>query len=81
MANPVTEFDEYRHELLARLAGDDPVAVLQATLDEVPRPVAGAAAEQLSRAPAPGEWSPRHVLNHLADTDLVYGTPHQPGHE
>jgi hypothetical protein len=74
MTDPVTEFEEYRQELLASLAGDDPVAVLRATLDEVPRLVSGATAEQLSRAPAAGEWSPRQVLNHLADTDLVYGT-------
>jgi hypothetical protein len=45
--------------------------VLRATLEEVPRLVASASAEQLNRSPAPGEWSPREVLNHLADSDLV----------
>ena len=74
MADPVTEFELYRQELLAALAGDDPVDVLRTTLDEVPRLVATASAEQLTRAPAPGEWSPREVLHHLADTDLVSGT-------
>ncbi|HLZ26458.1 MAG TPA: DinB family protein [Chloroflexota bacterium] len=74
MADPVTEFELYRHELLAALADDDPVAVLRSTLDEVPRLMATAATQQLSRSPAPGEWSPRQVLNHLSDADLVTGT-------
>ena len=74
MADPVTEFELYRQELLAALGGDDPVDVLRATLDEVPRLVATTSAEQLTRSPAAGEWSPREVLNHLADTDLVSGT-------
>src|ERR1700737_3714074 len=74
MADPVTEFEQYRQELLTALADDDPIAVLRATLDEVPRLLAAASPEQLNHSPAPGEWSPRQVLNHLADTDLVYGT-------
>jgi hypothetical protein len=74
MPDPVTEFELYRQELLAALASDDPVAVLRATLDEVPRLVATATTEQLDRSPAPGEWSPRQVLNHLSDSDLVAGT-------
>jgi len=74
MADPVTEFEQYRKELLAALADDDPVAVMQTTLDEVPRLVATASVEQMNRSPAPGEWSPRQVLNHLSDSDLVFGT-------
>jgi hypothetical protein len=35
MADPVTEFEQYGQELLAILAGDDPVAVLQAGHDRV----------------------------------------------
>jgi DinB superfamily len=74
MPDPVTDFELYRQEILAALAGDDPVAVLRSTLDEVPRLVAAASTEQLQRSPAPGEWSPAQVLNHLADSDLVTGT-------
>lgn len=74
MADPVTEFEQYRKELLAALADDDPVAVMQTTLDEVPRLAATASVEQMNRSPAPGEWSPRQVLNHLSDSDLVFGT-------
>jgi hypothetical protein len=74
MADPVTEFEEYRQELLAMLGSDDPVEVLRATLEEVPRLVAGASTDALNRSPAPGEWSPRDVLNHLADSDLIVCT-------
>ena len=35
MADPVTEFELYRQELLAALADDDPVAVLRADAGEV----------------------------------------------
>jgi DinB family protein len=74
MADPVTEFERYRQELLEALAGDDPVAVLRSALDEIPRLATAATREQLERQPAPGEWSPREVLSHLADSDLVAGT-------
>jgi hypothetical protein len=74
MADPVTEFEQYRQELLTALAADDPVEVLRSTLNEVPRLVAAASADQLTRSPSPGEWSPRDVLSHLADTDLVVST-------
>jgi hypothetical protein len=71
MSDPVTEFEKYRSELLAALGGDDPVVVLRTSLDEVPRLIAAASAAQLRKSPAPGEWSPAQVLNHLADSDLV----------
>src|SRR3981189_3836937 len=74
MADPVTEFEGYLQELLAMLGSGDPVEVLRATLEEVPRLVAGASTDALNRSPALGEWSPRDVLNHLADSDLIVCT-------
>jgi hypothetical protein len=73
-ADPVTEFEVYRQELLEALGDDDPVAVLGESLTEVSRLVAEATPRQLEQSPAPGEWSPREVLNHLADSDLVHAT-------
>jgi hypothetical protein len=73
VADPVTEFERYRQELLDALGGDDPVAVLRASLDEIPRLAAAAKPADLARRPAPGEWSPREVLSHLADADLMVG--------
>jgi hypothetical protein len=71
-ADPVTEFERYRNELLAELNGDDPLVVLRASLDELERLVGDATADQLKQRPAAGEWSPGEVLNHLSDSDLVF---------
>jgi hypothetical protein len=71
MADPVTEFELYREEILAALGGRDPVAVLGATVDEVDRLASGVDADRLRRSPGPGEWSPWQVLSHLHDSDLV----------
>lgn len=73
MADPVTEFDQYRAELSSKLGGRAPLEVLQATLDEVSELVEGVPLEQLGRAPAPGEWSAWQVVEHLADADMVFG--------
>jgi hypothetical protein len=71
-ADPVSEFERYRNELLAELNGDDPLMVLRSSLDEMERLLSGATVEQLEQRPAAGEWSPSEVLNHLADSDLVF---------
>ncbi len=73
MADPVSELEQYQHELLAQIEGQDPVEVLRQTLRHVTDLVNGVSTERLRRAPAPGEWSPAQVVAHLADTDLVYG--------
>jgi len=73
MSDPVTEFELYRQELLGLLGDDDPVAVLRSTLEEVERLLHNASDADLSRQPEPGEWSPREVFSHLADSDLVTG--------
>jgi hypothetical protein len=59
--------------LLDLLGDQDPVGVLRGTpaairqfLDTVP-------AEVVGRAEAPGKWSIREVVQHLADSDLVGG--------
>ena len=71
MPDPQTEAEHYRREVLAKLAGDDPLEVLRATLEELPRLVCRVSPDALNRSPGAGEWSPREVLNHLADADLV----------
>lgn len=73
MADPVTEFEQYRQELLAALGGDDPVASLRKSFDEVSQLMADTDRAQLERAPAPGEWSAWQVLSHLTDSDLMAG--------
>jgi hypothetical protein len=73
LADPVTEFEQYRAELLAALGGADPVVVLRRTVDEVRRLTHGVSPERLRRPPSAGEWSPWQVLCHLDDSDLVMG--------
>lgn len=74
MADPTSEFDRYRAELLAALDERDPLAVLAATLDEVHALTDGVDAEAMATPPAAGEWSPAQVLSHLCDNDMVWGT-------
>ncbi len=73
MADPTSEFDQYRDDILAALGDREPLAVLRATFDEVRQLTAAVAADRLRRAPAAGEWSPWQVLSHFADNDLVWG--------
>src|SRR5262249_36164300 len=73
MADPVTEFELYRQELLGLLGADDPVAVLRSTFEEVERLLAGVSEADLGPQPAPAEWSPLEAFSHLADSDLVTG--------
>lgn len=73
MADPVEEFDAYRQELLDALGGRDPIEVMREGLKIVRELVATAPMDSLSKPPAPGEWSAHQVLQHLADTEFVYG--------
>lgn len=67
------EIDEYVVGLLGLLGDQDPVRVLGDTpaalrrfLDSVPETMVG-------RAEAPGKWSIRDVVQHMADSELVGG--------
>lgn len=73
MADPVTEFERYRSEILALLGDDDPLDVLRSSLDELSELVRGASVERLRAPTEPGEWSPWQVLAHLADAEAVFG--------
>ncbi len=64
----------YHDRMLALLNGRDPLEVQAATGAFLSEIVATASLEDLSRQPAPGEWSVWQVIAHLADTELVYGT-------
>ena len=70
-ADPVTEFEQYRQQLLAALGNDGPVTVVRSSLADVETLLSGASVDQLRRQPAPGEWSPHQVLSHMADADLM----------
>jgi hypothetical protein len=58
----------------ASFVGDrDPLAVIAATASELSTRTAGLSAEEVNRAPAPGKWSLRQIVCHLADTEIAFG--------
>lgn len=63
----------YATTVLGYLEGRDPIAVLRATAAALARAIDGLTADQLRRPEAPGKWSIAQVLQHLADSDLVWG--------
>ena len=63
---------EYIAAILDLLGNRDPVTVLQATESALRKRVSGVSLQQLARPEAPGKWSVRHVLQHLADSEVVW---------
>jgi uncharacterized damage-inducible protein DinB len=54
------------------LAGRDPIPVIASTADRLQTLTAPLTLEQTSREPAPGKWSIREIVAHLADCELVF---------
>jgi len=54
------------------LGARDPLAVIAATPTELARLSRGVSPETANRPPAPGKWSLRQVVCHLADTELTF---------
>jgi hypothetical protein len=75
--NPATQAQtsstQYIDELLALLGQDDPIEVMSQLLPTIETAVRGISEENLRRPEKPGKWSILQVLNHLVDTEMVYG--------
>jgi uncharacterized damage-inducible protein DinB len=54
------------------LYGQDPIPVLSATPPHLRRLLAPLSVEQTGRQPAPGKWSIREIVAHLADCEVVF---------
>jgi uncharacterized damage-inducible protein DinB len=54
------------------LGGRDPLEVIRATVACIESLIAQRGAETLNRSPAPGKWSVRDILSHLADCEIVF---------
>jgi len=69
MIEPVTE-----NPYAADLANRDPLQVLVETPGRIAAVVTAWSPAQLERSYAPGKWSARQILVHLAQTELALGT-------
>jgi hypothetical protein len=63
----------YVKNLLDLVGNDDPIAVQEKLLPSLEAAIRGISDENLRRPEKPGKWSILQVLNHLADTEMVYG--------
>jgi uncharacterized damage-inducible protein DinB len=63
----------YTAAVLDLLGARDPLEVLRQTSSELQRAIEGLSIERLSTPEAQGKWSMRQVLQHLADSELVWG--------
>ncbi|MGC1105299.1 MAG: DinB family protein, partial [Candidatus Acidiferrales bacterium] len=56
----------------ANLAGKDPLEVIAATPAQLATFVRALGPERLEKKPAPGKWSAREIICHLADCEIVF---------
>jgi hypothetical protein len=63
----------YTRALLDLLGDHDPIAVQSELTASLERAVAGLSDAQLRQPEKPGKWSVIEVVQHLADSEIVYG--------
>jgi uncharacterized damage-inducible protein DinB len=51
----------------------EPVEVIASTPERLEQLLGALSAEQIERQPAPGKWSVREIMAHLADCELAFG--------
>lgn len=76
-SNPLSRSREeakaYTAAVLDLVGSREPLAVLHGTRGALETAVSGLNDRQLSQPEAPGKWSIRQVVRHLADSELVWG--------
>lgn len=65
--------EAYKRGLLDLLGDRDPLAVLEELPDAVGRLVAGLSEEDARRPEREGKWSALQIVQHLVDSEIVYG--------
>jgi hypothetical protein len=73
MQDPPDERAAYAGAILALLGERDPVTVLRETPAGLASAIADLSPTQVRTPESPGRWSIGQVLQHLADSDLVWG--------
>ena len=64
---------EYIEMLLQTLGEHDPMPVMESTADKLEQAIAGLDEATLHRPEKTGKWSILEVVQHLADSELVFG--------
>lgn len=67
------QVDAYIQAILDSAGERAPVEILRETVPAIEGLVAGLTDEQVTRPEAPGKWSMRDVVQHLADSELMGG--------
>ncbi|HUR00813.1 MAG TPA: DinB family protein [Gemmatimonadaceae bacterium] len=68
---PSESVGEYKERILRYQAGADPLVLQARAPDVLAALVEGLSFEHLEQRPAPGKWSIREIVAHLADDELV----------
>jgi uncharacterized damage-inducible protein DinB len=71
--DPPGERASYAAAVLGLLGDREPMSVLRETPAAATRAIDGLSPDELRRPEAPGKWSIAQVLQHFADSDLVWG--------
>ena len=71
--DPPQERAKYAQAILELVGGREPLSILRETPSAAARAIEGLTRAQIRTPEAAGKWSIAHVLQHLADSDLVWG--------
>lgn len=63
----------YTKAILELLGDKSPMSVLEQTVPVLRKALAGLTPQLEAQREAPGKWSVRHVVQHLVDSELVWG--------